>query len=196
MLKHYKNVLEYIHLFIFEATLFSGSFPTAYISWANIVHRDLELHFQHSPSLYSSKHLIHTCSLRFMPGLRVNQSIISISDCSRKAMVLRAVCGGALSWTHTKLPQKAGVVQGSNYPDSKVHGPIMGPTWILSAPDGPHVGPMDLLSGKSRKILCNGCDSWCHPGPAGHCSLQDGRLPTPLPRDEDCHHLALPLRPY
>ena len=30
------------------------------------------------------------------------------------------------------------------YPDSKVHGANMGPTWFLSAPDGPHVGPMNL----------------------------------------------------
>ena len=31
-----------------------------------------------------------------------------------------------------------------NYPDSKVHGANMGPTWVLSAPDGPHVGHMNL----------------------------------------------------
>ena len=30
------------------------------------------------------------------------------------------------------------------YPDSKVHGANMGPTWVLPAPDGPHVGPMNL----------------------------------------------------
>ena len=30
------------------------------------------------------------------------------------------------------------------YPDSKVHGANMGPTWVLSAPDGPHFGPMNL----------------------------------------------------
>ena len=30
------------------------------------------------------------------------------------------------------------------YPDSKVHGANMGPTWVLSAPDGPHIGPMNL----------------------------------------------------
>ena len=30
------------------------------------------------------------------------------------------------------------------YPDSKVRGANMGPTWVLSAPDGPHVGPMNL----------------------------------------------------
>ena len=30
------------------------------------------------------------------------------------------------------------------FPDSKVHGANMGPTWVLSAPDGPHVVPMNL----------------------------------------------------
>ena len=29
-------------------------------------------------------------------------------------------------------------------PDSKVHGANMGPTCVLSAPGGPHVGPMNL----------------------------------------------------
>ena len=31
-----------------------------------------------------------------------------------------------------------------NYPDSKVHGAIMEPTWVLAAPGGPHVGPIIL----------------------------------------------------
>ena len=29
-------------------------------------------------------------------------------------------------------------------PDSKVQVAHMGPTWVLSAPDGPHVGHMNL----------------------------------------------------
>ena len=29
-------------------------------------------------------------------------------------------------------------------PDNKVHRANIGPTWVLSAPDGPHVGPMNL----------------------------------------------------
>ena len=29
-------------------------------------------------------------------------------------------------------------------PDSKVHGANMGPTWVLSAPDGPHFGPRNV----------------------------------------------------
>ena len=32
-----------------------------------------------------------------------------------------------------------------NIPDSKIHGANMGPTWILSAPGGPHIGPWILL---------------------------------------------------
>ena len=31
-----------------------------------------------------------------------------------------------------------------NIPDSKVHEANMGPIWVQSAPDGPHVGPMNL----------------------------------------------------
>ena len=30
------------------------------------------------------------------------------------------------------------------YPDTKVHGTNMGPTWALSGPDGPHVGSINL----------------------------------------------------
>ena len=30
------------------------------------------------------------------------------------------------------------------FPDSKAHGANMGPTWVLSAPDGLQVGPMNL----------------------------------------------------
>ena len=37
-------------------------------------------------------------------------------------------------------------------PDSKVYGANMGPTWALSAPDGPHVGPMKLAIRDMRKI--------------------------------------------
>ena len=31
-----------------------------------------------------------------------------------------------------------------HFPDSKVHGAKTGPTWVLSAPDGPHGGPINL----------------------------------------------------
>ena len=39
-------------------------------------------------------------------------------------------------------------------PDSKVHGANMGPTWVLSAPDGPHVGPTNLAIKDIYGICC------------------------------------------
>ena len=59
-------------------------------------------------------------------------------------------------------------------PDSKVHGAKLGPTWVLSSPGGPHVGPMYLaiwglcLSGGIHTMLTyiHTCwfltaDLWC-----------------------------------
>ena len=42
-----------------------------------------------------------------------------------------------------KLPSLQFVRVVTLYPYSKVHGANMGPTWALSAPEGPHVGPMN-----------------------------------------------------
>ena len=39
------------------------------------------------------------------------------------------------------------------HPDSKVHGDYIGPTWVLSAPDGPHIGTWTLLSGHLLFVL-------------------------------------------
>ena len=33
----------------------------------------------------------------------------------------------------------------SAFPDGKVHWANMGPTWVLSSPGGPHVGPMNRV---------------------------------------------------
>ena len=49
-------------------------------------------------------------------------------------------------------------------PDSKVHGANMGPTLVLSAPGGPHVGPWILPSGQyitghtGHIVLCWDCN--------------------------------------
>ena len=57
----------------------------------------------------------------------------------------------------------------ANYPESKVHGTNMGPTWVLSAPDGPHVGPMNLAiriviswSYQAKWAGICVCDCYCH----------------------------------
>ena len=51
---------------------------------------------------------------------------------------------------------------GKKAPDSKVHGANMGPTCVLSAPDEPHVGPMNHAI---RGIIWSVGDEnnqWCH----------------------------------
>ena len=40
-----------------------------------------------------------------------------------------------------------------SHPDSKVHGANMGPTWVLSAPDGPHVDPMNLAIRATSQLV-------------------------------------------
>ena len=42
-------------------------------------------------------------------------------------------------------------------PDSNIHGANMGPTWVLSAPDGPMLAPWTLLSGKSTLPVMATC---------------------------------------
>ena len=37
-----------------------------------------------------------------------------------------------------------GIIMLDTIPDSKVHGANMGPTWVLSTPDEPHIGPLSL----------------------------------------------------
>ena len=51
-------------------------------------------------------------------------------------------------------------------PDSKVHGANMGPTWVLSAPGWPHVGPMNPA------IWDVDQDAWCHVASLGHNELK------------------------
>ena len=44
-------------------------------------------------------------------------------------------------------------------PDNKVYGANMGPTWVLLAPDGPHVGPMNLAIRGIQMIIGMYCVS-------------------------------------
>ena len=69
----------------------------------------------------------------------------------------------------------------ANDPDSKVHGANMKPTWVLSAPDGPHVGPMDLRGSFHFGIDINIPTSLrvSSPSPNGNalkCGLSNGAM--------------------
>ena len=61
-----------------------------------------------------------------------------------------------------------------NFPDSKVHGANMGPTWVLSAPDGPHVGTMNLAIRDDYLFIVLGVmqatGRWAN-GSAGHSRI-------------------------
>ena len=58
-------------------------------------------------------------------------------------------------------------------PDNKVHGVNMGPTWVLSALDGPHVGPMNLAI---RGYCIYGTNCWYHAIICGNSPLKNKKL--------------------
>ena len=62
-------------------------------------------------------------------------SLICVNATFRQTLTL--VTGACLSSDFRLVSER-------NYTDSKVHGANVGPTWVLSAPDRPHVGPMNL----------------------------------------------------
>ena len=69
---------------------------------------------------------------------RILNWVFSVKFCSgecHKPMILQIA-----EYMLTKLYD----VVGCYYPDSMVNGDNMGPTWVLSAPDGSHVAPMKL----------------------------------------------------
>ena len=47
------------------------------------------------------------------------------------------------------------IMHWKQFPDSKYHGANMGPTWVMSVLDGPHVGPMNLAIRVSFKLTCH-----------------------------------------
>ena len=51
-------------------------------------------------------------------------------------------------WSHMFLMIMTRITQ-----IAKVHGANMGPTWVLSAPAGPHVGPMNFAIREQNRIL-------------------------------------------
>ena len=72
---------------------------------------------------------------------------------------------GIIAWKRLLHP-KGPVTRGQQFPDSKVHGANMGPIWVLSAPDGPHVGPTNLAIrerlppiANGERVLWNVCES-------------------------------------
>ena len=52
--------------------------------------------------------------------------------------------GSEVEWRQSNISQAGSFWNEKHIPDSKVHGANMGPTWVMSAPDEPHISPMNL----------------------------------------------------
>ena len=126
-------------------------------------------HLSVSPSLYLwCSFSLHSCVVLFLSPLPSFSH--SSSLCLTKCWDLSAAFDNrvwsaktcwkseieAIFWTSTgskfgydrlklwQLNPKTIILQMHCIPDNKVHEANMGPTWVLSAPDGPHVGPINL----------------------------------------------------
>ena len=81
--------------------------------------------------------------------------------------------------------------------DRKVHGAHMGPTWVLSAPDGPYVGPMNFairdvtyvfgshFPSSLPDILHSSIRHWCRH--RGLCSYMQYHMPHQNNRQDSLH---------
>ena len=99
------------------------------------------------------------CRRSFRKYIFVKKYLIVLIEISLKSILGDTTIQHSLQgWLGTKLFNILGMILPqfllhsikmiSRYsPDSKVHGVNMGHTWVLSAPDGPNVGPMNLALG-------------------------------------------------
>ena len=75
--------------------------------------------------------VVNSCDIVIFVLVRPTSFIISIALCKVTSFI----------FSNLEHPDRR---TSNGSPDSKVHGTNMGPTWVLSAPDGLHVGPMNL----------------------------------------------------
>ena len=80
-------------------------------------------------------------SLAAMTILSDRDTMLATRDIN-VSIPLRVIIPAKEIWNRETRYKNATSVE--NYPDSTVHGANMGPTWVLSALDRPHVGPMNL----------------------------------------------------
>ena len=94
-----------------------------------------------------------------------------------KICVFRIITkGGCLHLSIHKYPWQLvitpAVTPGHRSPYNKVHGVNMGSTWVLSAPDGPHVGPMNL----AFRVITTQGSQWCMEVSGGPLNYYDNCL--------------------
>ena len=83
--------------------------------------------------------------IQYTDYYKCHQAIIS--QWNRKPGLNGSWCDNNVNCHSTngyRMPSSCNIDSEDIIPDDKVHGANMGPTWVLLAPDGPHVVPMDL----------------------------------------------------
>ena len=85
----------------------------------------------------------------------INDSVVDNTNTRKPLFVLLALLGRNQRWP------------------LKVHGANMGPTWVLSAPDRPHVGPMNLAIRALESLFITWIAVHCFTGVfcTMHCNL-------------------------
>ena len=80
---------------------------------------------------------VPNCRMQYVGGSRSGYTSVMISQ--------NCIGTKTLQWKHFALVMMLVDKRvNQNHPNSKVLGANMGPTWVMSAPDGPPVGPMNL----------------------------------------------------
>ena len=81
-------------------------------------------------------YLSFTDSLQFYSYLQLSCTV----KCRYNVVEYYMILPTRLQWLKQNINHS---FNSKDTPDIKVHGANMGPTWVLSAPDGPHVGHMN-----------------------------------------------------
>ena len=108
------------------------------------------LHVYHVRSCSPYSHL-QTITI-WLPARWAQASLATTNRCNHVYVVLFFILLFMYAVIHCLYSVGNKITTKSNFklggirviPDSKALGANMGPTWVMSAPDGPHVGPMNL----------------------------------------------------
>ena len=80
----------------------------------------------------------------FLNSYEIHCAISLLSPLLINSCSMVSCCSFAVGMLTVGQIEPRSACRSGRFPDSKVHGANMGPTWVLWAPDGPHVGPMNL----------------------------------------------------
>ena len=135
LLNQCQNQLVPVLTTIVNASLFCAEFPTWLLkAFLTPLSKKIIHHCE------VSKNYRHMCNLSFISKLVERTACVQLLE-HLKTNNLHEIFQSAYRQLHsTETP----LLRVHNNEDNMVHGADMGHTWVLSAPDGPHVGPTNI----------------------------------------------------